>query len=143
MTTPPHAISDYPMLVVEGHLDTFGHMNNATYLQIFEAARWETVTSRGYGLAYVQQTGLGPTILEINMKFLRELRLRVNINVRTQLQSYEGKIGKLRQWIEDDQRRLCCDAILTFGLFDVRLRKLALPTPEWLRAIGAATTPTA
>lgn len=31
-------IFTYPMLIKESHLDSFGHMNNATYLELFENA---------------------------------------------------------------------------------------------------------
>ena len=65
----------YAVVIRENHLDTFGHVNNATYLQLLEEARWEFITSRGYDLNYVQKVGIGPVILEINMKFLKELCL--------------------------------------------------------------------
>jgi acyl-CoA thioesterase FadM len=50
----------YKVLIREGHLDTFGHMNNATYLQLAEDARWEMLVSAGYGLDVVQRTQQGP-----------------------------------------------------------------------------------
>ena len=59
----------YPILVKEIYLDTFGHMNNATYLTLFEEARWDILTKNGYGLQKIQETGLGPTILELKVTF--------------------------------------------------------------------------
>ncbi len=41
---------EYQLLIHEGHLDSFGHVNNATYLNLFEEARWDWITARGYGL---------------------------------------------------------------------------------------------
>ena len=32
----------YPLLIKETYLDTFGHVNNATYLTLFEEARWDS-----------------------------------------------------------------------------------------------------
>ena len=43
-----NSIFHYEFTVVETHLDFMGHMNNATYLQVFEEARWEIVVHRGY-----------------------------------------------------------------------------------------------
>lgn len=129
-------IFEYPLLIIERHLDTFGHVNNATYLQILEEARWELITARGYGLQKIRDSGLGPTILDCNIRFMKELRLRQNIIIKTQTLSAEGKIGKLSQWIYNDQNDLCCEATFTIGLFDVKGRKLVPPTPEWLHAIG-------
>lgn len=126
----------YPLMIREGHLDTFGHVNNATYLQILEEARWEFITSRGFGLKEIQKFGMGPTILEWNMKFLKELRLRQKIIIESETLSYDKKIGILRQDILSENGELCFQAKMTFGLFDVRERKLVLPTPEWLHAVG-------
>lgn len=126
----------YPILIKENYLDTFGHVNNAAYLTIFEEARWELITKNGYGLNKIQETGQGPTILELKLSFLKELRLRDEIVIETQLISYENKIGKLsQQMLRDDV--VCCKAEFIIALFDLKLRKLIKPTPEWLTAIGA------
>jgi acyl-CoA thioester hydrolase len=128
-------IFSYPVIIKEIYLDTFGHMNNAEYLILFEEARWEMLTRNGYGLKKIMETRQGPTILEINLRFLKELRLRDEIVIESQLISYEKKIAKMTQKMirggED-----CCRVEITFGLFSLAERKLVLPTPEWLRGIG-------
>ena len=88
-----HTIFEYPLTILETHLDTFGHVNNAVYLQIFEEARWELITQNGYGLDKIKETGLGPTILEIKIRYSRELKPRTKIIIKTQLASYNGRIG--------------------------------------------------
>jgi thioesterase-3 len=125
----------YPILIKENHLDTFGHVNNATYLALFEEARWDLITQNGYGLKKIQETGIGPTILEIKINFLKEVRLREEVIIETQITSYEKKIAKLQHTMRrgDD---ICCQAEIIIALFDLRERKLILPTAEWLRAIG-------
>lgn len=127
---------DYKMTIKEHHLDTFGHVNNATYLQIFEEARWELITNNGYGIDKVKSTGLGPVITDINIKFLKELRVRENIVITTVLKEYTGKIGILRQIITNSTNILCCEMEMKFGLFDTNQRRLVNPTDEWLKAIG-------
>ena len=126
---------EYPLTIKESHLDTFGHVNNATYLQIYEEARWELITSKGYGLEKIRATGLGPIILEINLKFLKELRLRENIIIHTQTLGYKGKIGKLKQWITDSKGNVCSEVEMVLGLFDTQKRQLVEPTEEWLNTI--------
>lgn len=128
----------YPLIIKETYLDTFGHVNNATYLTLLEEARWELITNNGYGIKKIQETGLGPTILEIKLTFLKELRLREKITIETQMISYEAKIGKLMQKIVRDGET-CCTAEFTFGLFSLHERKLVLPTQEWLVAVGVHT----
>lgn len=131
-----HPIFEYPILIREAHLDTFGHVNNATYLQIYEEARWEIITRNGYGMPKIRETGQGPTILEIHLKFQKELRLRQKVTIKTRLESYPGKVGVLKQWIENEAGETCSEAEFKFGLFDVRERKLVAPTPAWLQALG-------
>ncbi len=132
-----HNTFDYPLTILEGHLDTFGHVNNAVYLEILEEARWDLITRNGYGLEKIKQTGMGPTLLEVQLRFLRELKLRQKVVIHTQMISYEGKVSVFRQWIVNETGETCCDATLKIALFDVRLRKLVAPTPEWLGAVGA------
>lgn len=129
-------VGEYPLLILERHLDTFGHVNNATYLEIFEEARWELIESRGYGLRKVQEIQQGPVILEVNLKFLKEMRLRERLTVKTQTIGYEGKVGKLRQWIEGADGQPRAEAVFTMAFFDLKARKIIAPTPEWRKAIG-------
>lgn len=128
----------YPVLIKESYLDTFGHVNNATYLSLLEEARWDFITKNGYGLKKIHELGIGPTILEVHLNFIKEIRLRELITIQTQIISYEKKICKISQkMIREDV--LCCSAEIVMGLFSLSERKLILPTAEWLAAIGIET----
>ena len=133
MTTPDHT---YKLLIKEHHLDTFGHVNNAAYLELFEEARWDWITNNGYGLDKIRETGLGPVVLELTLSFRREITLRKEITVQTFVLEYKGKISKIRQEMIDSNGTLCCEATFTFGLFDTVKRRLVSPTEAWLRALG-------
>lgn len=126
----------YNLIIREAHLDTFGHVNNAAYLTVFEEARWDIVTSQGYGLEKIKEVQQGPVILEIQIKFLKELRVRTEVLVKTQILSYEGKISKLKQWIEDAAGNKYAEADFVAALFDLKTRKIVPPTPAWLAALG-------
>jgi acyl-CoA thioester hydrolase len=134
------SVHEYPLTIREAHLDTFGHVNNATYLAILEEARWELITRNGYGLDEVVRRRVGPTILEINLKFQRELRNRQRITIRTWMEAYAGKIGKVMQQIVDAEGNLCCEALFTIALFDLAARKIIPPTPEWIKGLGLTET---
>ena len=131
-----YKISQYPLTILERHLDTFGHVNNAVYLEIYEEARWDIINQGGYDLNYIKKSGQGPVILEVNLKFLKELRLHQKITIKTLVIEYGGKIGKLKQWMEDASGTSFSEAIFTIALFDLKERKLILPTPQWLKALG-------
>jgi acyl-CoA thioester hydrolase len=130
------AVHEYRMLVLENHLDTFGHVNNAAYLQILEEARWDLITRNGYGLDEVHRRRIGPVILDARLRFAKELRNRQAIVIRSWTESYSGKIGKFAQQILDETGETCCDALFTIGLFDLAARRLIRPTREWVAAMG-------
>jgi acyl-CoA thioester hydrolase len=129
-------VHEYRMLVLEKHLDTFGHVNNSAYLDILEEARWDLITRNGYGLDEVQRLRIGPVVLEAHLRFVRELRNRQAITIRSWLESHSGKIGRFAQHILGDAGTVCCEAKFTIGLFDLASRRLVRPTPEWARALG-------
>ena len=132
----PHPVHRYPVVIREHHVDSFGHVNNAVYLELLEEARWEMITERGYGLEKIRETGQGPTILEIHLLFIQELRLRESVVIHTQNITYEKRILQLKQWITNAEEKICCEAVFKIGLFDVRERKLIPPTVEWLNAMS-------
>lgn len=135
MTQAPHL---YSVLIVEGHLDTFGHVNNAKYLELFEEARWDLITRSGFGLERIRQLRQGPVILEAQVKFRREVKNREHVTIETTLEKYEGKIGVLTQSLRKEDGALACEARFSIALWDIDARKLLPPTPEWKRAIGLA-----
>lgn len=133
-------VFSYETLIRESHLDTYGHVNNAVYLTLFEEARWQIITERGYGFKKVHETKKGPVILEVQMKFLKELNLREKIKITLEIVSYKGKISKLRQTMVKENGDIACEMECIAGFFDLRERKLILPTQDWLDAIGNPAT---
>ena len=136
---PP--ILDRTIRISESHLDSFGHLNHARYFELFEQARWDVVTERGFGMDVIRRTKTGPIILEANAKFLRELAPREEVVIRSELISYERKIGKMRQQMIKADGEVACDATFVFGLFDMERRRLLDPTPEWAYAVGLEPPP--
>ncbi len=129
-------LSIYNIVIKESHIDSYGHVNNSAYLALFEEARWEIITSRGFGFLEIHKKKQGPVILEVNLKFLREIGLRENILITTQVLSYKGKVGQMVQQMKKEDGTVACEATFTFGLFDMRERKLIEPTVEWRNALG-------
>lgn len=138
-STPPAHV--YRLTIKEHHLDTFGHVNNATYLQLFEEARWEWITSNGYGIDEIQRSGLGPVVLELSVKFRREVVLRQELSIESRHINYKGKLFRLRQEMVGGggdgsiAGTTHCTAEFLFGLFDLQSRKLVAPTAKWFRAL--------
>lgn len=129
---------EYEVLIRENHLDTYGHVNNAVYLSLFEEARWQIITDRGYGFQRVHETKKGPIILEVHMKFLKELKLREKIRITLSVVSYKGKISQLNQKMIKENGEMACELDCTAAFFDLTERRIIAPNSEWLKAIGFA-----
>lgn len=126
----------YQTVIQETYLDVFGHMNNARYLELFEQARWQIITQNGFGLEKIKETSQGPVILEVNLKFLKELYARTRVQISVECTDYNGKIGKLKQQMLNDKNEVCAELTVVFGLFDLKARKLITPSDDWKKAIG-------
>lgn len=127
---------EYEMMIKESHLDTFGHVNNAKYLEILEEARWDLITKNGYGLKEIMSKKQGPVILEVNLKFRKELKNREKIKISTAMSRHDGKIGYIEQTILNEKGETAAIAVFTYAFFDLKERKIIAPTAEWLIAIG-------
>ncbi len=130
----PEKIHRYPLQIKEIDLDVYAHVNNTTYLTFFEEARWDFINSNGYGYSKIMETGFGPIVLETTIRYLKELRLRDVITIETSVTSYEKKIGKILQKMVRDNE-ICCTAEFTIALFDLKERKIVLPSPDWRKAM--------
>jgi thioesterase-3 len=130
----------YDTLIQEHHLDSFGHVNNASYIMIYEQARWDLITKNGLGLEYILQTQTGPVILDLSVRFKRELKNRELIKITSQVLDVPSpKIIILEQTIINQEEKISSNARFTMGFFDLRSRKLMEAPCEWLKAIGIKT----
>jgi YbgC/YbaW family acyl-CoA thioester hydrolase len=130
-------VHQYEVLITEKHLDTFGHVNNATYLELYEEARWDLITNNGWGLDKIKKTGIGPVVTSINIQYKRELTNREKVIIETTFGEFRNsKICSLNQQMIKEDGTVANVMKLEAGLFDLGQRKLIDPTDEWLRALG-------
>ena len=70
-------------LTVRGYeLDSFGHDNNAVYLQYAEAAKWDFFSRCGV-LEKMQEQGYFPVVLENQLRYMHELRMLDAVQIET------------------------------------------------------------
>jgi len=131
-----HRVHTYEIIVRESLLDSYGHVNNAAYLTLFEEARWEWITSQGYGMNVIHRLKKGPLILEAHLEFKREMILREEISICSWVESYVKKICNIRQQMVKSDGQIACEARFVACFFDLTERKIILPSPEWLKAVG-------
>ena len=127
---------EYKIQILEHHLDTFGHVNNAKYLELYEQARWDFISNNGYGLDKIISEKKGPIILDVNLRFKRELVNREVITVVSESLEVKSKISRMKQKMVKEDGTIASEAVFTFGFMDLAKRKLIEPPAEWLNAIG-------
>jgi acyl-CoA thioester hydrolase len=117
-----------PVTVRGYELDTQGHLNQAVYIQYSEHARWELLAAAGIQQNAMVAGGIGPVVLELNIKYLRELRGGEEVDVTCEFGWTEGKVYQLKQQIVKKDGTVCADIVVTGGVLDLQARKL-VPNP--------------
>lgn len=65
---------EYYFTVRGYELDSFGHVNNAVYLNYIEQAQWE-ILHKTDTISYFWENGIIPAIIEINIRYIREAKI--------------------------------------------------------------------
>lgn len=131
-------VYEYEMIILEQHLDTFGHVNNAKYLELYEEARWDFITKNKLGLKEILESQVGPVLLDLHLTFKSELKNREKIKIVSQARSEMRNkyVMLLDQKILRDDGKVASSVTISVGMMDLKLRKLIAPSKEWLRALG-------
>ncbi len=117
------------------HIDTYGHVNNAVYLQILEAARWDWIAKGGGDRDLVKKMNVGPIVVDIEIRFSRELLEGENIVIRSK---HDGEIGptyRLNQFIYKENGEIACKAKYRMAFLDMKRRKIVSPPEEWVKIL--------
>lgn len=131
-------IYEYELTILEQHLDTFGHVNNAVYLTLYEEARWDFITKNGLGLKQILESKVGPVLLDLNLTFKSELNNREKIKIVSQArpEMRNKYVMVLDQKILKESGKVASTLTLSVGMMDLNERKLISPSAEWLLALG-------
>lgn len=117
-----------PVTVRGYELDGNGHLNQAVYHQYAEHARWEMLRAAGLVSDKMQLSGLGPVVLESNVKYRRELHLGDEITVTCECRWGTGKAFWMDQQIHKIDGTVSAEFSVVLGLMDLQARKL-VPNP--------------
>ncbi len=127
---------EYSFIVTPELLDDYGHVNNARYLDLYERARWNILDEFGLGRESVLKSKTGPVIIEINIRFSREIKEGEKIKILTRSRRKNELIFYFDQQMINSKGELACKAIFTSSLFDLEKRRMVRPSREWLSALG-------
>ena len=96
------------------HLDLYGHVNNARYLEFLEEARWGYLET-GRGLPWWQEQGLGFIVAAISINYRRPAGLGVDLEIRTRMSRIGGRSAIIHQDVVNAATgEVVADADVTF-----------------------------
>lgn len=100
------------------HTDSFGHVNNARYLELLEEARWQFAEHHGL-VDLLREENLGFIIMQMNLRFRLPVVEGDTIQVFTRLVTLGSDIGEVEQRImKKDTGKLAAQSMFTFVLID-------------------------
>ena len=131
-------IYEYKLKILEQHLDTFGHVNNATYLELYEEARWDLMAQNNLELKDILKNKVGPVLLDLHLTFKAELLNREEITIVTEARTKMRNkyVMIIDQKILKKNGKVASTLEIQIALMDLEKRKLVLPTPVWLKSLG-------
>ena len=127
---------EYRFTVTEEMTDDYGHVNNARYLDLYEDARWNILDISDLGADMVKKNKIGPVILEVTVRFSRELLPGEEITITTTSRRKNDLIFYFDQQMVNSKGEIASKAVFTAALFDLEKRKMIRPDQQWLKAFG-------
>jgi thioesterase-3 len=107
------------------HLDLFGHVNNARYLEFLEEGRWaifETATD----LQEIALKGYAFTVVNININYRRPALMSQVLCVETDLARWNRRSAVIHQVVTlKGSDTVIAEADVTFVMVDVKTQKAA------------------
>ena len=119
-------------LAVRGyHLDVYGHVNNARYLEFLEEARWRFFEEQTI-IDDITGEELAMVVVNININYRRAALIHEELEVSTEITRVGNKSFVIHQEIAlADTGELIADTDGTFVLFDNRTGKTVVIEGEY------------
>ena len=123
------------------HLDLYGHVNNARYLEFLEEARWGFTETYG-SIDYFAKAGLAFVIVNININYRRAALMGEELSIATAMQKIGSRSAVIHQLVTlKGTDTVVAEADVTFVIFDAKqgsavamdgeLRQLFERLPHW------------
>ncbi len=122
--------------VTDDLLDGYHHVNNARYLDLYENARWDILEKSGLGRNMVSKNKIGPVIIEVTVRFSRELLPGEEIKIITTSRRKNELVFYFDQQMINSKGEVASKAVFTTALFDLEKRKMVKADDIWLKAMG-------
>lgn len=105
-----------PIKVQGFHLDLYGHVNNARYLEFLEEARWGLMEDYG-DLAWFMAQKMALVVSRIDIRYLRSATMGDLLQIETKLAALLPREGHIQQRIiRKDNGKVVAEADITFAV---------------------------
>ncbi len=131
-------MKDRTRIKVRGfHLDVYGHVNNARYLEFLEDARW-TLIETEIDIDRWRKLGFAFTIVKIAINYRRRATLNDVLEIHTRLDKLGSRSGVFRQDITlAATGEPVADAEVVFVIVDLQTGKAVRLEGEIHKALGS------
>ncbi len=136
MSTP---LSRVQLRVRGYHLDGYGHVNNARYLEFMEEGRWNFFDQHPEMIKELHQAGRAFVVVNLNIDYLAAARQGDDLEVMTGIIDVGERSGLCHHRIVRKDGTVIARADLTFVLLDIRANKAAAIEGEVREALAALT----
>jgi thioesterase-3 len=107
------------------HIDVFGHVNNARYLEYLEEARWAFFDA-SQGIVEMAKNGFAFNVVNINISYRRPATLNDLLTVETAVEKVGKRSAVLYQKVTNKESgETVVDALVTFVMLDLKKKKAA------------------
>ncbi len=118
------------------HLDVYGHVNNARYLEFLEEARWALLES-DRDLSWWHDQGLAFVVASITINYRRPATLGADLEIRSRVQRIGGRSAVIHQDVVDlGMGETAADADITFVVVSRETGRPVALTDEIRVALG-------
>lgn len=122
-------VSETLITVRSPELDSFGHVNHATFLNYLEHARYEALEAAGFPWSTLDEQGWQIFVVRIEVDYMREASRGDRLLVRTWSDGFRRTVMKLSQIIvsEDDPEILITRASVSAAWIGPDHRPMRVP----------------
>jgi YbgC/YbaW family acyl-CoA thioester hydrolase len=117
---------EYRLSVRGYELDSYGHVNNAVYLNYFEQARWEIFRQLDL-INYFRNNHLLLVVTEMQVRYSREVKLFDELVIRTKVEKEAPYLVFYHRMFLDGSRVKICSATVKTLLTDMEKHTIDIP----------------
>ncbi len=122
------------------HCDSYGHVNNARFLELLEEARWSFLEDN-LDLAVWKEKNLGIVVAALTINYRRPAPVDTVLEIRSTMGELGAKTGVIHQDILNQTTgKLVADADVTFAVVDTGTGR-AVPLAGEVRAVFEKSAP--